>query len=199
MKSNLLVFAIAALGLVSILFTGCAPVNQINIISRESWRAEKAKEYKTQTINSITVHHEGTFFDTTKQDPKDFILKIQKYGMGKQKNWADVPYHYFIDMDGLVYQGRSDSVMGESTTVEDVSGQLQIALLGNFEQQEPTTRQLNTLINFLIQLCDKYNLKASKIKIHKELSNTQCPGKNLYKYFENGFINGEVAKYLRKY
>ena len=119
--------------------------------------------------------------------------------MGKQKNWADVPYHYFIDMDGLIYQGRSDSVMGESTTVEDVSGQLQIALLGNFEQQEPTTRQLNTLINFLIQLCDKYNLKASKIKIHKELSNTQCPGKNLYKYFDNGFINGEVAKYLRKY
>jgi hypothetical protein len=177
-------------------YIGPSLQSSVTILDRSSWKADPAKSFKSQTPDKITVHHEGTFFDTTNKDAREHIKHIQQWGMGKDRNWADVPYHYFIDYAGIIYEGRDVNTVGEANTNENLDGQIQIALLGNFEEQEPTPRQIHSLETLLAICCQKYSISPDKIKTHKDYSVTQCPGKNLSKYFEDGTIKKQVKKLL---
>jgi hypothetical protein len=179
-------------------YMGSSLQNSVTILDRSSWKADSAKPFTAQTPSQITVHHEGTFFDTTKQDPKEHIKHIQQWGMGKERHWADVPFHYFIDPAGIIYEGRNILVMGEATTHENLAGQIQIALLGNFEQQEPTPKQISSLTTLLAICCQKYSITTDGIHLHNEFTVTQCPGKNLLKYFNDGSIKKQVKALMQQ-
>lgn len=194
MKTFLLLAGI----MLSFLFASCSSVSDMTILDRTSWKAENPRPFKPQVPTRIVVHHEGTFFDTTKQDPKEHIHHIQTWGMGKDRNYTDVPYHYFIDLSGIIYEGRNAFTQGESNLNENVDGQLQITLLGNFDEQQPTAKQLHSLISLLELSCRKYSIPADSIKMHKDYAVTQCPGKNLVKYFNDGSIKAEVRRLIQK-
>jgi N-acetyl-anhydromuramyl-L-alanine amidase AmpD len=62
-------------------------------------------------------------------------------------------------------------------------------------EQEMTEMQLSALIKLIGYCIKKYNLSIETLASHKDFSSqTSCPGKNLYKYLENGFIKAEVKK-----
>ncbi len=183
-----------------LIFSSCSQspvIEDVKIVTRKEWSANTAKPFKSQIPSIITVHHEGTYFDTSKQTAKEHILNIQKWSMGKDKNWIDVPYHFLVGLDGAVFEGRDINTLGQSNTSEDVDGQIQIALLGNFEEQEPTKKQINALVNLIAMLCKQHKISPEMIKTHKDFSVTQCPGKNLLSFFTNGKIKEEVIKLLR--
>lgn len=177
-------------------FFSCSTSKDIIILPRSVWNASDPKPYKTHIPERITIHHEGTIFNKSDDAPKH-IKNVQTWGMGKDRHWVDIPYHFLIDPNGNIYEGRNVFTIGETATEYDPTGHLLITCMGNFEEQDVSDEQLEALIKLIAYCCDKYNISHSTIASHRDYSKqTVCPGKNLYKYLENNNINSEVENLL---
>jgi hypothetical protein len=187
--------------LLLLLINSCASVktkstNDIVILPRSAWNALEPKPFKKHVPVRITVHHEGTNLVAT-DDAAKKIRNIQAWGMGKDRNWADIPYHFLIAPDGTIYEGRDVYTVGETNTEYDPTGHLLITCLGNLEVQEVPAKQLESLIKMISYASRKYNIDVSTLSTHRDNSKqTTCPGKNLYAYFQNGYVVREVRKRL---
>jgi hypothetical protein len=166
------------------------------IIPRSGWNAVEPKPYKAHTPVRITIHHEGTRFGINDDAPKH-IRNVQVWGMGKDRNWSDIPYHFLIAPNGTIYEGRNVFTAGETATEYDPSGHLLITCMGNLEEQEISPTQLDALIRLIAYACKKYQIPYETIASHKDYSRqTDCPGKYLYAYLENGYIKNKVKELL---
>ena len=194
---------IPVIGLV-IFIVGCSSsknaagtANELTIIPRSGWNANEPRPYKQHTPVRITIHHEGTRLEMT-DDAAKKIRNIQVWGMGKDRNWTDIPYHFLIAPDGTVYEGRNVNTVGETNTEYDPTGHLLIVCLGNYQQQEVPQQQLDALTKTIAWACAKYNISYKTIAAHRDYSKiTSCPGENLYQYLQNGYIKTTVRKMLR--
>jgi hypothetical protein len=168
----------------------------ITIVPRSGWNAAEPRPYKQHVPVKITIHHEGTKLEI-KDDAAKKIMNIQRWGMGPDRNWVDIPYHFLIAPDGTIYEGRNVYTVGETATEYDPTGHLLITCLGNLEQQEVPEQQLSSLIKLIAYCCKKYKLPLETLASHKDHSTqTTCPGKNLYQYLQNGYIKTQVKKLL---
>src|SRR5690606_7039380 len=134
--------------------------------------------------SKITIHHGGEDFATDK-NVVNYLRNLQSWSR-REKKWADVPYHYLIAPDGSIYEGRPDSLAGDTNTTYDPAGHLLICALGNFEKIEIPDVQYQSLIKLTAYFAQKYQIGAESIKTHKDYAETACPGKNLYQFFEDG-------------
>jgi hypothetical protein len=147
-------------------------------------------------ITSITLHHEGSARPLRPEDdPVAGLRALQSWGE-RDRNWWDVPYHYLIDLDGHVYEGRDWHYMGETNTTYDPSGHLLISILGNYNLQEPTEAQLNAIADVMAWAVRKFDVPLDSIRGHYQYAQTDCPGKNLRKYLEDGTFRRMVAQRL---
>jgi hypothetical protein len=166
------------------------------IVPRSGWNAAEPKPYKEHKPVRITVHHEGTKLLAT-DDAAKKIKNIQTWGMGPDRKWADIPYHFLVAPNGTIYEGRNVNTVGETNTEYDPTGHLLICCLGNLEEQELPKEQLASLISLIAYVSRKYNIPYETLAAHKDFSKqTNCPGKNLYPLFENGYIKSEVKKLM---
>ncbi len=193
---------LAIITVFSLLVSGCSSSkksssqNLVNIVPRSGWNAAEPRPYKQHTPVQITVHHEGTKLELT-DDAARKIKNIQTWGMGKDRNWTDIPYHFLIAPDGTIYEGRNVMTVGETATEYDPSGHLLIVCLGNLEQQPVPAGQLQSLIKLIAHASRTYKIPIETLATHKDHSTqTNCPGKNLYAYFQNGYVMQEVKKLL---
>lgn len=182
-----------------LLVAGCSASvsEELTILPRSTWNAAPPKPFATHVPVRITIHHEGTVFDPTKESGAEHIKKVQTWGMSEARNWADIPYHFLIDFDGNVYEGRNPFTTGETNTEYDPSGHLLISLLGNFEVQEVPKKQLNALYNLTAYCCTRYNIDPSTIKAHRDYAKTDCPGKNLYPVIRDGILQEEASSRIK--
>jgi len=181
----------------------CSPARQlknnntVTIVPRTEWKALEPRPYKTHTPVRITVHHEGKRLEKT-DDASKKIAAIQKWGMGPDRNWVDIPYHFLIAPNGTIYEGRAVTTVGETATEYDPTGHLLITCLGNYEQQEVPQEVITSLTKLIAHCSKKYNIPVETLSTHKDNSTqTTCPGKNLYAYFQNGIIINKVKEILR--
>jgi hypothetical protein len=171
-------------------------IPEVTIVPRSGWNAAEPKPYKQHVPVRITIHHEGTRLEIT-DDAAKKIMNIQRWGMGPDRNWVDIPYHFLIAPNGTIYEGRNVNTVGETATEYDPTGHLLINCLGNLEQQEMPPQQLESLVKLIGYCCKKYSLPLETLASHKDYSTqTTCPGKNLYQYLQNGYIKAEVKKLL---
>lgn len=168
----------------------------VSIVPRSGWGANEPRPYKQHTPTRITVHHEGTRLEVT-DDAARKIKAIQVWGMGPDRNWVDIPYHFLIAPNGTIYEGRAVTTVGETATEYDPTGHLLITCLGNLEVQEVPQAQLHSLIKMIAYTSRKYNIAVETLSTHRDNSSqTTCPGKNLYAYFQNGYIMEGVKREL---
>lgn len=167
------------------------------IVTVEQWGGIPATDSlaKKHTITHITLHHQGEPFPKGK-DPIQYLRNLQQWSR-TEKKWIDIPYHYIIDLDGKVYEGRNINYAGDTNTEYDPTGHALIEVVGNFEEVEPNEQQLNATVNVMTWLSIKYNIPVDSIRAHKDYSSkTVCPGKNLYRYIENGYFKERIVKNL---
>ncbi|MET7040288.1 N-acetylmuramoyl-L-alanine amidase [Clostridium botulinum] len=89
--------------------------------------------------------------------------------------WSGCGYHYFIKKDGAIYKGRPDNVIGaHCLSYNGVS--IGVCMEGRFNVEGMGGVQYNSLKELTCYLQNKYNL--NKIYGHRELNQTDCPGKN---------------------
>lgn len=166
----------------------------LKIIKRAEWGwIPINREFKTQHIKYITVHHGGVEF-TSDEDPVKHVRNLQSWSRSEKK-WVDIPYHFMIDLKGNIYETRPINIPGDTNTEYDPTNHALIEIMGNYEIQEPNQEQLDSMVDLIKFLLQKFDVDVENVKTHKDYSKiTVCPGKNLYRYFQDGYIIGELKK-----
>ncbi len=147
-------------------------------------------------ITHVTLHHTGDSRPLLPGDDPVLRLRgLQSWG-ASDRNWWDVPYHFLMDLDGRIYEGRDYHFMGETNTTYDPSGHFLISIIGNYERQEPTQAQLESIADLMAWALKEYHLPVDSIGGHYNYADTGCPGKNLRKYLEDGTFRRMVSQRL---
>ena len=198
MKNMVITFLMAAL------INSCAGMQGVKtpmpqIITKEQWGGIKHfAEMPEHTISKITIHHGGVKLSPEK-DPMEYMRNLQKFSM-EEKKWMDIPYHFSIDLQGKIYEARPLRYPGDTNTEYDPTGHALISVAGNYEIQKISEKQLYALVKLTAWLADKYKVPVEAIAGHKDYSKmTVCPGKDLYKYLEDGTIQKRVRKILNEF
>jgi hypothetical protein len=145
-----------------------------------------------QTITHITLHHQGEPYKPG-TDPRQYLRNLQNWSRGT-KHWLDIPYHYIIDLDGNIFEGRKIDYAGDTNTEYDPTGHALIEVVGNFEEVEPNQQQLDAVVRLMAMLANKYGVTLDHIASHRDFSaQTVCPGAKLYRYMQEGYFRHKVA------
>ena len=169
-------------------------------VDRASALSTGSAEYRFRvphTVNQITLHHSGSDEPLEEDDnPVEILNGLFEWG-AEDRNWWDLPYHYLIDLDGNIYEGRDPKYAGETNTTYDPRGHLLISVIGNYNQQEPTEAQIDAIAEMMGYAVQKYNLSMDDIFGHGDWADTSCPGEYLQKYLDNGTFRKAVKKKLK--
>jgi len=168
---------------------------KLKIVSRGEWGALNPRcTYDINPyINAITIHHTAT--SNVYSDAKRVVRAIQNFHMFTRK-WCDIGYHFLIDKDGNIYEGRPLWAVGAHVKGHN-TGNIGVSVIGNYEYTDINEKQLNALINLLTWLCYKYNIPIENIKGHGDYNPaTKCPGKYLYKHLPEirEMVKGNLEK-----
>jgi hypothetical protein len=164
-----------------------APVGPAQgVIGRAAWtRAQlnPAKADRMGMISRITVHHDA-IPSTSIRSQSDAARRMESVRMSHLRNgWADIGYHYVIDPQGRVWEGRPLSWQGAHVQ-DNNPGNLGIMVMGNFDQHRPTSEAMSTIDGFVASQARRYGLPASRVFTHQEIKPTACPGRNLQRYMQ---------------
>ncbi len=148
-------------------------------------------------ITHVTLHHTGSPEPLRRdEDPVAKLRGLQSWGAA-ERNWWDVPYHFLLDLDGRIFEGRDYHFMGETNTAYDPGGHFLISMIGNYEKQEPSPQQLAAIADMMAWALKEFDLPLDRIGGHYNYAETGCPGKNLRRYLEDGTFKRMVAERLR--
>ena len=151
------------------------------IHNRSEWNARPVRRNvdRMSQISRITVHHTGDklHHSSSQRVSAREIKKIQKYHQ-QQNGWADIGYHFVIDQNGRIWEGRPLRYQGAHARGHHNVGNVGVVLLGNFLLQKPSKKQFSSLDRLLVDLCRRHRVPPHRVHTHSELLNgeTQCPG-----------------------
>ncbi len=191
-------------------------VRGVAYLSRAAWGADESLRFKpdgaenTPTafypFQTLTVHHTATVNDDP--DPAATVRAIYQFH-AVTNDWGDIGYHFLIDPEGRIYEGRysgddgipAHDADGKVVTAFHVagfnSGNLGIALLGDLTKEGPTdaargalTRLVRALTRFhgvdptaRVTYTNPINgtkKEVPEISGHRDWMETECPGETMY-------------------
>jgi hypothetical protein len=169
------------------------------MVSAGEWgsKPQPLPEDQKQTPQWITLHHAGELW-TGKRSPDEYVRAMQAWGQ-KEKNWPDLPYHFLIAPDGRIFEGRPIEYAPASNTRYGLMGNIGVEMMGNFEVQRPSAQQLQSTVNLVAWLAQEYKIDLDHIRGHKDAApgQTDCPGKDFYRYLEDGTFRKWVEATMR--
>ncbi len=171
----------------------------VKVIKRADWGwLPLVKGKEEALITKITIHHGGVEF-TADKDPVESIRNLQKWSRA-EKEWIDIPYHFMIDLEGNIYEARPINYPGDTNTEYNPTGHALVEIMGNYEIQELSEVQQKSLVEIVTFLAKEFTVPLSEIKTHKDYSETTlCPGKNVYKYFQDSSFVKRVEMKLNEF
>ena len=161
-------------------------------VARSSWGARPIKLRNEPdpigTITRITVHHTADPNGVPGASLLENVARVKAYQAAHQddKRWADIGYHFVIDRQGRIFEGRELCWQGAHAGNEKANlHNVGIAVMGNFDRIKPTDAQQRSLEKLMEWLIAEYSLPRSAVAGHDDVrrtstgSGTKCPGKNL--------------------
>ena len=140
----------------------------INLEQIKTAVGPKQVGYVCQTI---TLHHSGTLQGNARLFDRDH----------RRRKMGGLFYHFVIgngtrSSDGLVEVGWRWKKQVKANRPYDI----QICLVGNFNRQNVSEVQFQSLVNLIKVLQEEYGIPASRIRRHEDIhgKHTECPGKN---------------------
>jgi N-acetylmuramoyl-L-alanine amidase len=148
----------------------------------------------------VVVHHTAgsNYADPSTNNWPASVLGIWRYH-AMTLGWCDIGYHYLIDPNGVIYEGRYTGVRDNGTVIDGAHAlghnraTIGISLMGNFETVEPSASAVQALENLLSWIGSSKNISlntdqyyAFKDKTlntivgHRDVGSTACPGRFLY-------------------
>lgn len=170
------------------------PIAKPPVVSREGWKALPAKgDYTPHTPIGIVVHH--TWMPKAAQYQQAASIRgIQRFHMEDNK-WSDIGYHYIIGPEGVIYQGRPETVIGAHSVPN--TGMIGICVFGDYDpNQDPfTPASREALLKLMTWLTAEYGIKTSEFYGHRNFSTKSCPGDEIYNHLQE--FKDEVARRLK--
>jgi hypothetical protein len=187
-------------------------VAEPSIITRAQWGADESLRSGTPEyapITKLVVHHTDTPNDDP--DPPSTVRAIYQFHT-QSRGWNDIGYNFLVDEAGHVYEGRfaRDYATGETPTGQDTAGNgvvgahalgvnrgsVGIALLGTFDNRQPTDAVMHSLETMFGWEADINGINPwgndpftkddgtiitfPNISGHRDTSQTDCPGDLTY-------------------
>jgi hypothetical protein len=174
-----------------------ATTRVIEVIERAGWGAAAAGPgMGVHAIERLTIHHTGVALEDNRLAPSR--LRDHQGFHQMDRGWPDLAYHFAIDRDGNIYEGRSPEFRGDTATSYDPTGHLLVVLEGNFDIEETVMAQLRSLSELLAWAASHYSVGVESIKSHRDYvpGETACPGDNLYPLVESGELARAVGSLL---
>ena len=200
-----------------------AAMKEPNIYSRAQWGADESLRFDSgdheiwpaefSPMQKAIVHH--TAGRNNDPNPAATVRAIY-YLKAVGSDFGDIGYNFLIDESGRIYEGRfsRDYAPGENHNGEDLAGNIVrggharnfndgtvgIALLGNFQNRQPTKAARNALERLLAWKLERHGLKPKgastytnpilgtskfleNISGHRNVNPTACPGNAFYPKF----------------
>jgi hypothetical protein len=159
------------------------------INGRETWKARpmsmRGEPEPMGKISRVTLHHTA--------DPRPVgstyaavAERMKAYQTGHQQtnHWADIGYHFVVDRQGRIWEGRELSWKGAHAGNKQANeNNVGVALIGNFENADPPAAQRDAAEELIGWLAREYGIPSTKIYGHGEIEKmygipgTCCPGK----------------------
>jgi hypothetical protein len=130
----------------------------------------------SDAYNTVVIHHSASLLSAneTMADIQDSHMDVN--------GWADIAYHFGIDKDGLVYEGRDIGARGASVAGFN-TGTIGIVVMGNFEQESPLAVQMESLQDLVNALASAYSL--THLAGHGEFNpESVCPGSHFISHLD---------------
>ncbi|MEZ5227374.1 MAG: peptidoglycan recognition family protein [Acidimicrobiales bacterium] len=151
----------------------------------------------------LLVHHTAS---TNDYEPADVVPQLRSFyafHTGPEKGWPDIAYNFMVDRFGGVWEARAGSIdqpIKGSATGGSQGFALLCCLIGNHDEEAPTSAAVDSLSRLLGWLADRYGIAlgpgetatfvsrgsnrwdagvevtTSTISGHREMSLTTCPG-----------------------
>jgi N-acetyl-anhydromuramyl-L-alanine amidase AmpD len=128
----------------------------------------------------VVIHHSATESGTAQG--------MDRYHREVRHMENGLAYHFLIGnghgmSDGEVTIGKrwSEQIKGGHLASEAMNERaIGICLVGNFDEDRPTQRQMTALRELIGYLLERCNLSAASVRTHQEINTvfTRCPGKN---------------------
>ena len=179
-----------------------------DIVKRAAWGANEkwrnsAPRYN-RTIQQVHIHHTVNSNDYAADEVPALLRSIYRYHT-KSLGWSDVGYNFLVDRFGTIWQGRfggSKLPVRGAHTLGFNSTSTGIAVIGNFEEVQPSAEVLTSLVHLAAWKLDMYGRRPSRrasvysqgsdkyapgqmvrlpvIDGHRDTNDTACPGQHLY-------------------
>jgi len=169
---------------------------------------------ENRLVAKFVVHHTAENLQQERnRTPAELMRAIYSYHT-LTRGWGDIGYNFVIDRAGNVYEGRAGYERNQRIPVgAHVSyrniGTVGIALMGNFQEEEPTDAQMDVLALLIADLSEQigsnplgnttfWGKETPNILGHQDLAvrghGTACPGKNMITKFSE--LRTKVAQVL---
>lgn len=154
-----------------------AAMGRLEVICREAWGASPNQgQLVVHRIERLTVHHTAVEVGSASEAPR----RMRSYqNFHQESGWPDVAYHYLIDTNGHVYEGRPVSARGDTFTEYDPTGHFLVCCDGHFDQQGLPAAQLGSLADVLAWAAVQFGVGPSTIAGHGDFAATTCPGSHV--------------------
>lgn len=163
-----------------------APVVR-SLLRRGQWGASPAVASRMTrhagAWDSITIHHSAEenaeqLGTGSQGEVAGEMRRLQKFHM-TERGYGDLGYHFLIDPQGRVYEGRSLEWQGAHAGGENNVNNIGVCLLGNFLVETPRPAALEALQELTDELARRYAVPRGRVYSHRDLRATECPGGRL--------------------
>lgn len=134
----------------------------------------------------MTVHHTAAVLDSNKNAPAR-VRQHQRFHID-DRGWSDLAYHFIVDANGHVYEGRPVTAVGDTGTNYDPTGHFLVCAEGDFSQQGITAKQVAAVVDLLAWGSVQFGVDAATIRGHRDWASTSCPGENFYPLISEGTL-----------
>lgn len=190
--------------------------SDLTIVSRTDWGSPDGEaspnwEPEHYPVTHIVLHHTAT--SNTASDWAAVVRSIWVYHAVSQ-GWGDIGYHYLIDPNGIVYQGRAGGDTAEAGHAYTYNqGSIGIAWLGCFDsscddggvnpsedsllaaEQLLYNKALQHGLNLAADATDVRGRSHAVLSGHNDLLATACPGDLLKPHFTRFFSLAPLRMY----
>ena len=187
------------------------PASGLTINPRSSWASNRPPlgPLDSEDVRFLLVHHSASRNGHTGAEAPGILRSFYDFHTSPEKGWNDIAYNFLIDADGGIWEGRfgsmSEAVVGDATGGNQGFSQL-VCVIGDYNAAQPSQASLSSLVSLLAWLADRFGVSTSigaeitfvsrgsnkwpagesvttqTITGHRTMSQTTCPGDNLYSY-----------------
>ena len=124
-------------------------------------------------LERVTLHHTAVELGANHHAPAR-LRGHQRYHL--DQGWADVAYHYAVDLRGNVYELRDPDQPGDTFTDYDPSGHLLVVCEGNYDLEQPSEAMLDGIAALLAAAADTHGVDPATLTGHRDHASLSCPG-----------------------